>query len=699
MSKNVLSPIDNSTHKAAFSDLIAPERYRNLAQDEIKELIQNNNYAHNWDNIYVTNAFKSILISNCQFYGVIYIDDMQDAILKSANVELPVGLNGCMINSAMIGKNVAMKNVHYVKNYVIGDNSLLLNINQLSCSENAVFGNGYIYNKADDRSWLEISNENGGRKILPFAGIIAADAFLWSRFRERHALDTALIKFTDNLLNANHIYGEIGENCCIKNTSEISDGKIGSFCRIDGANKLSNITVFSNENEAGFIGEDVDIQNAIIGHANKIFMGPKCENIVTGRNVKIELGARVLNTFVADNSTIACCEVLNNLVFPFHEQHHNNSFLIATTILGQSNIAAGATIGSNHNSRAADGEILAGRGFWPGLESNYKHNSFFASFTLIAKGTYETELNIELPFALVSKDADSGIVQVFPGFWFKYNMYALARNSWKFANRDKRKVKTQNIEMDYLAPDSALEMLNGIKILEDAISSKNGKIPVVDEINFDPKTDLTGIFLENATPKTKVLIIKPLQGIWLYKIMLSYFAARELAQLIADKKQLHRSQLKPFSDSWMNFGGQLIADSESSAMISDIENGKIKSWDQVHDRYNKLWEKYPEQKTACALHCWLKMNNKTVDEITSDILQTLFTNAVKTSEKLVKWTTESREKDYTNPFRKITYRNDREMDAVIGKLEDNSFIDEMANQHKEFSNLVDSVMKVLKDFK
>jgi hypothetical protein len=42
-------------------------------------------------------------------------------------------------------------------------------------------------------------------------------------------------------------------------------------------------------------------------------------------------------------------------------------FYALRLVMGQSNIAAGATIGSNHNSRGADGEIIMGRGFWPGL--------------------------------------------------------------------------------------------------------------------------------------------------------------------------------------------------------------------------------------------------------------------------------------------------------------------------------------------
>ena len=46
-----------------------------------------------------------------------------------------------------------------------------------------------------------------------------------------------------------------------------------------------------------------------------------------------------------------------------------------------------------------------------------------------------------------------------PAFWFKHNMYAVERNFSKFQLRDIRKNKIQNIEYDYLAPDSVNEML------------------------------------------------------------------------------------------------------------------------------------------------------------------------------------------------------------------------------------------------
>ena len=47
-------------------------------------------------------------------------------------------------------------------------------------------------------------------------------------------------------------------------------------------------------------------------------------------------------------------------------------------------------------------EILAGRGFWPGLCTTLKHSCRFASFTLLAKGDYPAELCVPLPFLISS---------------------------------------------------------------------------------------------------------------------------------------------------------------------------------------------------------------------------------------------------------------------------------------------------------
>ena len=67
---------------------------------------------------------------------------------------------------------------------------------------------------------------------------------------------------------------------------------------------------------------------------------------------------------------------------------------------------------------------------------------------------------------MIFLDKRDEAVHIMPAYWFVHNMYAMARNSWKFAKRDARKVKEQHIELDYLAPDTVQEMLSAMSRLE-----------------------------------------------------------------------------------------------------------------------------------------------------------------------------------------------------------------------------------------
>jgi hypothetical protein len=161
--------------------------------------------------------------------------------------------------------------------------------------------------------------------------------------------------------------------------------------------------------------------------------------------------------------------------------------------MGQSNIAAGATIGSNHNSRGADGEIIMGRGFWPGLCVSLKHNSRFASFCIVTKGDYPAELDIPIPFSLVHHDVVNDRITILPGYWFLYNMYALARNARKYEDRDKRAYKFQWIEFDFLAPDTVNEMFDALKLFSTLSLNEQGEAFVSGWENSKRKIVLTKI--------------------------------------------------------------------------------------------------------------------------------------------------------------------------------------------------------------
>src|SRR6202042_998940 len=357
------------------------------------------------------------------------------------------------IISCDLGDNTCIDNVNYLSHYIIGSDVMIVNTNELTITDYARFGNGILKEGEPEsrRIRLEVCNENGGRSIIPFNGMLPGDAWLWSRFRDDAKLQEKLKEFTASAFdNRRGYYGKVGDRTVIKNCKIIKDVWIGTDAYLKGANKLKNLTINSSAEAKSQIGEGCEMVNGIVGFGCRVFYGVKAVRFIMASHSQLKYGARLINSYLGNNATISCCEVLNSLICPAHEQPPNNSFLCAALVMGQSNMAAGATIGSNHNSRSADGEIIAGRGFWPGLCVSLKHNSTFASFCIIAKGAYPSELNIPIPFSLISNNESENELVIMPAYWFMYNMYALARNAWKYADRDKRNDKTQLLEFNFL---------------------------------------------------------------------------------------------------------------------------------------------------------------------------------------------------------------------------------------------------------
>src|SRR5450631_60344 len=443
--------------------------YRHLKLDEVEELKQNGNKSDDWNFVMVTDRFLPELIQNCSFFGSVRIGNLEPYYLEFHNLRRPVGLYNSTIISCDLGDNVVIDNVSYLSHYIIGNDVILINVNEIETTDHAKFGNGILKDGEPEsiRIRLEVCNENGGRSIIPFNGMLPGDAWLWSRHRDDETVQGKFKDFTEKKFdNRRGYYGKIGDRTVIKNCKIIKDVWIGSDAYLKGANKLKNLTINSSPEAKSQIGEGCELVNGIVGFGCRVFYGVKAVRFIMASHSQLKYGARLINSYLGDNSTISCCEVLNSLIFPAHEQHHNNSFLCAALLMGQTNMAAGATVGSNHNSRGADGELIAGRGFWPGLCVSVKHNSRFASFIIMAKGDYPAELDISLPFSLVSNDVSNDELVIMPAYWFLHNMYALARNAWKYGDRDKRMEKIQLLEYDYLAPDSIEEIAFGIEQLQ-----------------------------------------------------------------------------------------------------------------------------------------------------------------------------------------------------------------------------------------
>ncbi len=499
-------------------------------------------------------------------------------------------LNNSHIDNCRLGDGTSVEDVRLLSGYCVGRNCTLFNIGEMrfNTTEPVV---------------AEVMNECGGRSIRLTPGMTVGDAYLWARYRDRKAL---MQRFESWSVPSR---GTVGDDVEIRNCTAIIDGLIGEGCRL----------------EHGVIAE----------------------RFLLGENVKLEYGLRLNDTVVGDNSTLARGEVGNSLIFPAHEQHHNSSFLIAALVQGQSNVASGATLGSNHNGRTPDGELSAGRGFWPGLCVSIKHSSRFASYTLMAKGDYPSELNITLPFSLINNNVAKNRLEVMPAYWWMYNMYALDRNRTKFAKRDRRTRKRQHIEFSPFAPDTAEEMLLARELLymwtTKAYQDGGG-------------TEVVAYGMEKGRRKT--VILKPGEAYKAYEEMLVYYA---MGCLQASRQERPGKRERR----WVNIGGQLVAGEAMDLMLNDIERGEIGSWADLHKRMDDLWADYPEQRArhAYGVLCQLAQKNS-LDEADWQHYSREYARIQQLVRDRI---SESRRKDADNEFRQATYWNMEEMKNVLGE--------------------------------
>ena len=662
--------------------------YRTLTAYEIEVLVRNNNTSDDWNKIHVSDQFNPELVKNCKFYGLVRIGKLETIAVEYHNVRLPVGLYNSTIISCDFGDNVVVNNVNYLSHYIIGNEVMIANVHELHVTDHAKFGNGIIKEGEDEsiRIWVEVCNENGGRKIIPFNGMLPGDAYLWAKFRDDLDLMQKFKEFTEKKFDKQRgYYGKIGDRTVIKNTSIMKDVWIGTDAYIKGANKLKNLTINSSAEAQSQIGEGCEMVNGIVGYGCRIFYGVKAVRFVMASHSQLKYGARLINSFLGNNSTISCCEVLNSLIFPGHEQHHNNSFLCAALVMGQSNIAAGATIGSNHNSRAADGEMVTARGFWPGLCVSLKHNSKFASFTLLAKGDYPAELNIPIPFSLVSNDEAHDRLIVMPAYWFLYNLYALARNSGKYVDRDKRTKKIQRIEYDYLAPDTINEIFSSLELLK-----------VENSTNPNVTVKVQGF--ENSNRVVELIKVKEAYHVFIN--LIKFYCATQFLNYIEEhnirsfEEFIQAMPSKAERTKWLNIGGQLMPELAFESLRDQIKSGEIYNWDQIHEFYQQSGMLYKEQKVQHAYASILEILRLKHGEFDKKQFRILLNEALDTKEWMVKNIYESRAKDYQNEFRKMVYDNESEMEQVIGTLDENSFIDQ---EKKELLQLKKNVAKLIKE--
>ena len=192
------------------------------------------------------------------------------------------------------------------------------------------------------------------------------------------------------------------------------------------------------------------------------------------------------------------------------------------------------------------------------------------------------------------------------------------------------------------------------------------------------------------------MILKAREGYHAYRQMLRHYAVRNLLGWMQENTKATLNKMckalsGPAERSWVNLGGQLVPEGEADRLRADIRTGKLTSWADVHKRYDELWAAYPLAKRRHALSVLLWLHG--VKDLSPQVWRTALDQAILDQRHIRDQVYASRKKDYDDPFRRVTFRNDEEMRAVLGSAEDNSFVQQVRQETDEFEKLVEAVRR------
>jgi hypothetical protein len=240
-----------------------------------------------------------------------------------------------------------------------------------------------------------------------------------------------------------------------------------------------------------------------------------------------------------------------------------------------------------------------------------------------------------------------------------------------------------------------MEIIRALALLEEW-TGKTGREILADK-NAEPLSlVIRGHLLEKSNHGVKIL--KAREAYRAYREMLLYYGVKTLMEFfdagrreghIKNILDLQKAHPENVSFEWVNLGGQLVPEHKAAILRKAIGEGALSTWKMIHGEYEKLHREYPEDRALNALQClrFLAESETASPFINGEQWNSFIRRALDIRSYIEEQVYKTRLKDYTNPFRIITYRNTAERDAVLGNINDNLFIKTIREEGLVFKSL------------
>ena len=486
-------------------------KVRPLKDVEIEALIANGNYSPNWRRIMVAPGFSPDTIYGSNFFGKCVLSCADSELLVDKNLTYFAGIYDSTLHDCEVGRNVLIKNVGTISNYIIKEGAAVINCASIIGGA-TTFGNGVEMN---------VAIETGGRELKSYAEMTIPVAELVCGRRGDKELQKEYADFIAKYFKAvKSPKGIICEKAIIRNMPKVIDSFIGKSAVIDAATLVSESTILSNDEEKTEVVDGAFVRKSILQWGCEAATMAIVDKSVLTEHSHAERHGKVTESILGPNTGVAEGECTASLCGPFVGFHHQALLIAAYWPEGKGNVGYGANVGSNHTGKAPDQEIWCGEGTFFGLGVNIKMPTDFshAPYSIIATAVNALGQKVEMPFSLINTPADrlEGISpaynEIMPGWVLSDNIFSIKRNEGKYIKRNKAK-RTQFV-FEVFRPDIIDMMMEARK-----------RLSAVNEVKpYYTDKDIHGIgknYMSEASRKN---------GIEAYTYYIRYYALKGLKE-------------------------------------------------------------------------------------------------------------------------------------------------------------------------
>ncbi|MBR6989911.1 MAG: DUF4954 family protein [Bacteroidaceae bacterium] len=544
-------------------------KYRALTSEEIEVLEKNDCWAEDWSSVQVADGFRPKSCHRVIFYGDIRLGTYEKDVEITKGFMKHTGIRNATLRNVTIGDNCLIENIgNYINNYIIGNDCYVSNVSTMETVEGANYGEGNL---------ISVLNEVGDGNLVLFKDLNSQlAAFEVKHLHDKELRDAISKMVQEDVKDNTPAVGIIGNGVRIINTKEIVNTLIEDGNEVNGASRLSEVTIASIPGAPVYIGTGVILENCIISEACKIVNSVKMQDCFVGEACHISNGFTANQSVFFANSYMSNGEACAAFCGPFSASHHKSSLLIGGMFSFYN--AGSSTNFSNHAYKM-------GPMHWGTLERGTKTASGCYLLMPATIGTFSVCFGKlmhhpntrNLPFSYLIAYGET--MYLVPGR--NITTVGLYRDIRKWPKRDVRPQGNQKsiVNFDWLSPFSVGEILKGKKILED-LRAASGED--VSSYNFHDYV------IQNSSLK---------KGIKYYDIALRIYMGAVLKR-VQKSHRFGRPVSAVGEGDWNDLAGLLLPDSEEQRLIADIKNGTLKTIQQVIHRFREINDNYRDYQWA-----------------------------------------------------------------------------------------------------